>query len=93
MYKIDCHDSGQTKLWAIRHKFRNTLKQRTKDDYKIRFHNVFNEEQKALINRYHNNPYLLDQIVFELEDFNLFLSPTTLLGSYFYFSQVCCIKK
>ena len=68
MYKIECHDCGQTKLWAIMHKFRNTLKQRMKEDYKIKFHNVFNEEKKALINRYQNNPDLLEQIVYELKD-------------------------
>ena len=68
MYKIDCHDCGQTKLWAIMHKFRNTLKQRMKDDYKLKFHNVFYEEKKALINRYQNNPELLEQIVYELKD-------------------------
>ena len=68
MYKLDCHDCGQTKLCAIMHKFRNTLKQRMKDDYKVKFHNVFNEEKKALINRYQNNPDLLEQIVYELKD-------------------------
>ena len=48
MYKIDCPDCGQTKLWAIMQKFRNNLKQSMKDDYKIKFHNVINEEKKAL---------------------------------------------
>ena len=34
MYKMDCHDCGQTKLGPIMHKFISTYKNRMKADYK-----------------------------------------------------------
>jgi hypothetical protein len=57
-------------LWADKaiQKFRNTLKQRTKDNCKAKFHNIFNDEKKILINNYQDNPDLLEQIIYELKD-------------------------
>ena len=68
MYKLECHDCEQTKLGPIMQKFRNTLKQRMKENYKAKFHNIFNDEKKQLINRYSDNPGLLERIVYELKD-------------------------
>ena len=58
MYKLECHDCGQNKLGPIMHIFKSTLKHRMKGNYKAKFHKIFNEEKKLLINRYSDNPGL-----------------------------------
>ena len=68
MYKLECHDCGQNKLGPIMHIFKSTLKHRMKGNYKAKFHKIFNEEKKLLINRYSDNPGLQERIVYELKD-------------------------
>ena len=51
MYRVDSHDCGQTKLGSIMQKFRNSLKTKMGENFKNRFHNVFADEKKALLNR------------------------------------------
>ena len=50
MYKVDTHDCGQTKLGPIMQKFRNRLKIKMRENFKNKFHNVFADEKKALLN-------------------------------------------
>ena len=68
MYRLECHDCGQTKLGPIMHLFRNSIKQRMKQNYKAKFHKIFNEEKRVLINRYGDNQGLLERNVYELKD-------------------------
>ena len=68
MYKLDTHDCGQTKLGPIMQKFRNQLKRKVSENFKNKFHNVFAEEKKMLLNEYKNSPDLLERIVYELKD-------------------------
>ena len=67
MYRVDSHDCGQTKLGSIMQKFRNSLKTKMGENFKNRFHNVFADEKKALLNRYKDETDLLERIVYELK--------------------------
>ena len=68
MYKLDKHDCGQTKIGPIMQKFRNRLKSKVCENFKNKFHNVFAEEKKILLNKYKDSPDLLERIVYELKD-------------------------
>ena len=68
MYRVDSHDCGQTKLGPILQKFRNSLKMKMGENFKNKFHNVFAEEKKALLNRYKDDPDLLERITYELKE-------------------------
>ena len=68
MYRVDSHDCGQTKLGPILQKFRNSLKMKMGENFKNKFHNVFAEEKKALLNRYKDDPDLLERIIYELKE-------------------------
>ena len=68
MYRVDSHDCGQTKLGSMMQKFRNSLKTKMGENFKNRFHNVFADEKKALLNRYKDEPDLLERIVYELKE-------------------------
>ena len=68
MYKLDMHDCGQTKLGPIMQKFRNRLKTKVSENFKNKFHNVFAEEKKFLLNKYKTSPDLLERIIYELKD-------------------------
>ena len=68
MYKLDRHDCGQTKMGPILQKFRNKLKMRMSDNFKSKFHTVFAEEKKLLLNQYKDAPDLLERIVYEIKD-------------------------
>ena len=49
-------------------KFRNSLKTKMEENFKNRFHNMFADEKKALLNRYKDEPDLLERIVYELKE-------------------------
>ena len=68
MYKLETHDCGQTKLGPIMQKFRNQIKSKVSKNFKNKFHNVFAEEKKLLLNQYKNSPDLLERIIYELKD-------------------------
>ena len=68
MYKAERHDCGQTKMGPIMQKFRNRLKLRMKDNYKNKYHKVFNEEKKRLMNEYKDFPELHERIIYEIND-------------------------
>ena len=68
MYKVDTHDCGQTKLGPIMQKFRNRHKMKMRENFKNKFHNVFADEKKALLNRYKDNLDLLERLVYELKE-------------------------
>ena len=68
MYKLDRHDCGQTKMGPILQKFRNKLKMRMSENFKSKFHAVFSEEKKLLLNQYKDSPDLLERIVYEIKD-------------------------
>ena len=67
MYKLECHDCGQTKLGPIIHKFRNNIKKKMSTDYKAKFTNVFNAEKKALLEK-HKGSEILERIIYEIKD-------------------------
>ena len=68
MYKLETHDCGQTKIGPIMQKFRNTLKSKMCQNFKSKFHQIFADEKKKLLDRYKDNPDLLERIIYELKD-------------------------
>ena len=48
--------------------FRNQIKSKVSKNFKNKFHNVFAEEKKLLLNQYKNSPDLLERIIYELKD-------------------------
>ena len=68
MYKADRHDCGQTKMGPILQKFRNRLKIRMKENFKNKFHTIFAEEKKKMLNEHRESPELLERIIYEIKD-------------------------
>ena len=68
MYKADRHDCGQTKMGPILQKFRNKLKTRMKENYKNKFHTIFAEEKKRMLNEHRDSPELLERIIYEIKN-------------------------
>ena len=68
MYKLETHDCGQSKTGPIIHKFKNSLKDGMKSDYKAKFSKVFEKERNDLIKAFRDKPDLLERINYELKD-------------------------
>ena len=67
-YKASCHDCRQGKVGPILHIFRSTIKKRMQENYKAKFHTIFNEEKKILVDKYKDDKDLLERIIYELKD-------------------------
>ena len=66
-YKLDTHSCCQSKAGPIMRKFRNVIKRRMASEYKTHFRIIFEQERKALLQKYKDQPDLLETIVYELK--------------------------
>ena len=68
MYKLEIHSCGQSKLGPIIHKFKNSLKEEMRANYKASFSKVFEMKRNELMRKYSDQPDILERINYELKD-------------------------